>query len=92
VAPGNRLGLDQTVGSLREQGFLFDPGLADDLDAMLVAVEQDAINTAYFVGLTNFHVITRYNRSVKYALAAVDLSQAIEQAYAQRRAGNGDSQ
>jgi membrane-bound lytic murein transglycosylase B len=92
VAPGNRLGLDQTVGSLREQGFEFDPSLASDLDAMLVAVEQDATNTAYFVGLNNFHVITRYNRSVKYALAAVDLSQAIEQAYAQRRADNGDSQ
>jgi membrane-bound lytic murein transglycosylase B len=92
VAPGNRLGLDQTVGSLRERGFEFDPSLANDLDAMLVAVERDAANTAYFVGLNNFHVITRYNRSVKYALAAVELGEAIEQAYRQRRAGIGDPQ
>jgi membrane-bound lytic murein transglycosylase B len=90
VAPGNRLGLDQTVGSLREQGFEFDASLANDLDAMLVAVERDATNTAYFVGLTNFHVITRYNRSVKYALAAVELGEAIERAYQQRQARDGD--
>jgi membrane-bound lytic murein transglycosylase B len=92
VAPGNRLGLDQTVGSLREQGFEFDPDLANDLDAMLVALERDAASTAYFIGLNNFHVITRYNRSVNYAMAAVDLGQAIEQAYRQRQAGIGASQ
>lgn len=92
VPPGNRLGLDQTVGALREQGFEFDPVLANDLDAMLVAVERDASNTAYYIGLNNFHVITRYNRSVKYALAAVELSQAIEQAYWQRESGIGGSQ
>jgi membrane-bound lytic murein transglycosylase B len=92
IAPGNRLGLDQTVGSLRAQGYSFDAGLADDLDAMLVAVEQDASNTAYFVGLNNFHVITRYNRSVKYALAAVELGQAIERAYRERMARDGGSE
>jgi membrane-bound lytic murein transglycosylase B len=92
IAPGNRLGLDQTVGSLRAQGYSFDASLADDLDAMLVAVEQDASNTAYFVGLNNFHVITRYNRSVKYALAAVELGQAIERAYRERMARDGGSE
>jgi membrane-bound lytic murein transglycosylase B len=48
---------------------------------MLVAVEGDASTTAYFVGLNNFHVITRYNRSVKYALAAVELSEAIRRRF-----------
>jgi membrane-bound lytic murein transglycosylase B len=90
VAPNNRLGLDQTVGTLREQGFEFDASLANDLDAMLVAVERDATDTAYFVGLNNFHVITRYNRSVKYALAAVELGEAIERAYLQRQLRDGD--
>jgi membrane-bound lytic murein transglycosylase B len=92
VEPGNRLGLDQTVGALRAQGFDFDAGLANDLGAMLVAVERDPDSTGYYVGLNNFHVITRYNRSVKYALAAVELSEAIEQAYRQRRAGTGGLQ
>jgi membrane-bound lytic murein transglycosylase B len=86
VAPGNRLGLDQTVGALRARGYEFSSELADGLDAMLVAVEQSDEDTAYFVGLQNFHVITRYNRSVKYALAALELSEAIEQRYRERNA------
>lgn len=81
AAPGNRLGLDQTVGSLRAGGYEFSDDLADDLAAMLVAVERSDEETAYFVGLQNFHVITRYNRSVKYALAALELSEAIERRY-----------
>lgn len=78
MAPGNRLGLDSTIGSLREQGYQFDASASTDTGAMLVAVEGSADETAYFVGLQNFHVITRYNRSVKYALAAYELGTAIE--------------
>jgi membrane-bound lytic murein transglycosylase B len=81
MEPGNRLELDETVASLREQGYIFDPDLAAELPAMLVAVESDASSTGYWIGLHNFRVITRYNRSVKYALAALELSQAIEQRY-----------
>jgi membrane-bound lytic murein transglycosylase B len=76
--PGNRLELDETVASLRAQGYEFDAALPGDRRAMLVALERDASSTAYWVGLHNFRVITRYNRSVKYALAALELSQAIE--------------
>jgi membrane-bound lytic murein transglycosylase B len=89
LAPGNRLGLDRTVGSLREEGYLFDPSLPNDLDAMLVALEASDTQTAYTIGLNNFHVITRYNRSVKYALAAVELSEAIAQAYRDLTAARG---
>ena len=85
MEPGNRLNLDTTVGALRAEGYDFSAALADDLDAMLVAVEADDTATAYFVGLKNFHVITRYNRSVKYALAALQLADAIEQRYLQLR-------
>ncbi len=81
VEPGNRLGLDTSVGSLRDRGFEFDSGLEADWPAMLVTVEADSTSAGYFIGLNNFHVITRYNRSVKYALAAVQLSEAIAQRY-----------
>jgi len=74
---GNRLELDETVGSLRAAGYEFDPGLPAELPAMLVAVEGSETTTDYWIGLHNFRVITRYNRSVKYALAALELSQAI---------------
>jgi membrane-bound lytic murein transglycosylase B len=81
MAPGNRLELDTTIGSLREQGYRFDASSSPDTDAMLVAVEGSADETAYFIGLQNFYVITRYNRSVKYALAAYELGNAIERRF-----------
>jgi membrane-bound lytic murein transglycosylase B len=79
--PGNRLELDETVASLRALGYEFDAALPDASPAMLVALEQDESSTEYWIGLHNFRVITRYNRSVKYALAAVQLSRAIRQRY-----------
>lgn len=40
----------------------------------------------YWLGLKNFYVITRYNRSFHYAMAAWELSQALAQAKAAERA------
>jgi membrane-bound lytic murein transglycosylase B len=54
---------------------------------MVFSLEHDENSTEYWVGFHNFHVITRYNRSVKYALAAYQLSLAIRDAY--RQAGGG---
>lgn len=85
MAPHNRLDLDTTAGALRAEGYQFESDVDDDTPAMLVAVEGDAENTAYWVGLHNFRVITRYNRSVKYALAALELSEAIGQRYLDMR-------
>jgi membrane-bound lytic murein transglycosylase B len=76
------LELDRSVGALREQGFTFDASLDDQLPAMLIGLEAGPDSVEHWVGLHNFRVITRYNRSVKYALAVFQLSEAIAAAYA----------
>jgi membrane-bound lytic murein transglycosylase B len=80
-APANGLDLDETVGSLRAAGYHFDSALDASAPAMVMGLEADDDATEYWVGFRNFRVITRYNRSVKYALAAHQLSEAIRAAY-----------
>ncbi len=70
-----------TVGALRERGVVVSSGLADDTRAILVPL-QLAHGTEYWVGLHNFRVITRYNRSPLYAMAVIDLSARIADARA----------
>jgi membrane-bound lytic murein transglycosylase B len=50
--------------------------LPDNLNAALFMVEGEAGNE-YWLALNNFYVVTRYNRSQMYALAAVQLSEEI---------------
>lgn len=75
--PGSReLGLETTVGALRAAGWEFDTSHGDDAAAM--AIQLQGVNgPEYWVGFNNFHVITRYNRSVMYALAVHQLSQEV---------------
>jgi membrane-bound lytic murein transglycosylase B len=79
--PENGLTLDSTVGALRTSGYEFETSLAPTAQARALKYEQTADDWEYWVGFHNYHVITRYNRSEKYALAAFELSQAIEREY-----------
>ncbi len=84
VHPANRLDLDNTVAGLQSAGYRFDSTRDDDTPAMMVRLDGtdgDELWVAYH----NFHVITRYNRSVMYALAAWQLSQAIAERRAEGR-------
>lgn len=75
--PSNRLTLTTTAGALREAGFEFAADADGDAEADIFSFEQSAERSEYWVGFNNFYVITRYNRSTKYALAVLQLAQAV---------------
>jgi membrane-bound lytic murein transglycosylase B len=75
IDPRN-LELNETVASLRGHGVRVIYAAPEETRVMLLSAEQRD-GPAYRVGFRNFHVITRYNRSVRYAMAVHDLAQAI---------------
>jgi membrane-bound lytic murein transglycosylase B len=79
--PSNALEISDTVGGLASSGYVFDSSLDAATPASVFSFERDESTLDYWIGYRNFHVITRYNRSTKYALAAVQLSEAIRSAY-----------
>ncbi len=86
--PRNALDLDATVGSLLAQGYVFDTTLPADAKAAAYSFEAAGGGSEYWIGYHNFYVVTRYNRSTKYALAAHQLSQAIRGRYNEVVASN----
>jgi membrane-bound lytic murein transglycosylase B len=79
--PENGLDLDSTLAALDTLGYEFSAPLPATEKARILKYERTADEWEYWAGFHNYHVITRYNRSEKYALAAFELSQAIEQEY-----------
>jgi membrane-bound lytic murein transglycosylase B len=86
--PRNALDLDGTVGALTEQGYVFTTTLSPDAPAAAYSFEAAGGGSEYWIGHHNFYVVTRYNRSTKYALAAHQLSQAIRGRYFETVARN----
>ena len=78
IDPGSGLKLDNTVGGLAEAGVRFDPAAGGKAPATLIELEA-ADGPEYWVAYKNFYVITRYNRSRLYAMAAHDLARAISE-------------
>jgi len=68
---------------LREFGWTPAQPLADELSVGAFRLDG-AKGPEYWVGLPNFYVITRYNRSVMYAMAVEQLAQSLEQARGER--------
>lgn len=72
--------LEHSLADLAELGVEFDAdGLPDDTAATLVELEQND-GREYWIGLNNFYVITRYNRSPLYAMAVTQLADDIREA------------
>jgi membrane-bound lytic murein transglycosylase B len=78
IAPGSGLKLDNTVDGLAKAGVGFEPAVAGEAPATLIELEGTD-GPEYWVAYKNFYVITRYNRSRLYAMAAHDLAQAINE-------------
>jgi membrane-bound lytic murein transglycosylase B len=74
--PGNSMDLNDSVGALSEAGYDFATALPESAPATVLGLEGYD-GTEYWVGFHNFRVITRYNRSVMYALAVKQLADAI---------------
>tara|TARA_R110000796_G_scaffold1662_4_gene6672 strand:- start:2312 stop:3334 length:1023 start_codon:yes stop_codon:yes gene_type:complete len=69
----------KTVGELRQLGWT--PRVTLDADAEVMAFEFDAgEQMQYWLGLNNLYVITRYNRSVMYAMVVHQLADLLREA------------
>ncbi|MGB0965967.1 MAG: lytic murein transglycosylase B [Litorivicinus sp.] len=79
VAMSKGLKRDRTLAQLREQGVEFGIVDGDQTRALLFELEG-ADGKEYYVGLNNFYVLTRYNRSTLYAMAVERLAQRIQRA------------
>jgi membrane-bound lytic murein transglycosylase B len=68
------------VGELKRRGVSPAEPLEEGPAAALFVVESES-GPSYWLGLNNFYVITRYNRSVNYALAVRELARELRAQY-----------
>jgi len=66
-----------TVAQWQEKGFTSSADLPPELPAAAMKLVEEDRNT-YWLTFRNFYVITRYNRSPRYAMAVYELSQEIK--------------
>lgn len=72
---------EHTLAELAALGLDFDAGtLAPDTAATVIELEG-IDGSEYWIGLNNFYVITRYNRSPLYAMAVHQLADEIRRAH-----------
>jgi len=64
------------IAELKDRGVVPVSAVEEDAMAALVRVEVEN-GPAYWLGLQNFYVITRYNRSVNYALVVHELAREL---------------
>ena len=72
------------VGELKRRGVSPAVPVDEESRAALITAQSEA-GPSYWLGFNNFYVITRYNRSINYALAVHELAQELR-----GRLGTGD--
>jgi len=70
--------------ALRKAGVTFSRKAAPDTQCVLVELESPDADPEHWVGVHNFYVLTRYNRSSSYAITVIELAAAIRAARGQR--------
>ncbi|HZO01961.1 MAG TPA: lytic murein transglycosylase B [Burkholderiales bacterium] len=70
-----------SMTELREAGIEFDSPQPAGANGVLIELANADRPSDYRVGLRNFYVITRYNRSALYAAAVAELAQELRKAY-----------
>ena len=86
AAQGISAGLDpsSTVAELAKLGWM--PRTALQPQRKVTAFRLDAEHgDEYWLGLANFHAITRYNRSVMYAMAVYELADLLSAAHEEQQ-------
>lgn len=77
------LGTNSTLEQIAKKGLIpREPGTYLANTAASAIRLQGENGGEFWLGFTNFYVITKYNRSVLYAMAAYQLSQELKAAYA----------
>ena len=77
-----------TLTQYRDAGFVFASPLRDSTLATLVTLTTPHAPTQTWLGLNNYYVVTRYNRSAAYAMSVIELGAAIRQARTAALAAN----
>lgn len=67
------------VAELKRRGVVPQQPVSDEADAALFMAEMEN-GPSYWLGLQNFYVITRYNRSINYAMAVNELARELRRA------------
>jgi len=70
------LDLNSTAGGLRARGVQFDAAVPAEERVLLIPAERRD-GPGVRLGFANFRVITRYNRSILYAMAVHDIAEAV---------------
>jgi len=74
----NTLNTTTTLAAIAKSGIQSNHNLAPNTPATAFRL-QGTNGSEYWIGLHNFYVITRYNRSIMYAMAVNDLANLIKQ-------------